>query len=327
MVSILHNLQDSSRPDYSSEVVQAMWRAITESEQKPANAFSCLLEQLKLAQPSSVNGSLIPCDHWLAAQLGIALLKMYADSEHWQSGFIILHHLHQYNISYIGPDHKPFAPLSPLKAPLPTPFALARIAVTTGLRVDNVEFAVSVLERCEWVRSCGPGEKQERIQLLVTVAEKCLESTLHNECCRCLQELDGLSMTSRHFAPVAKLYNRLFTDVMSTDSVDMDLCMSIYENMNSGNFPCLPENFSLLLGKLCDLLQFSTAGDLCKQAMDQDFYPPVTYGDMFTVHLPPSLHHIEASSLLEGHLHKMEQELEELVLHPLTIIFDEGKLS
>ena len=326
VVSILHNIRDSSKPSpiYSSDVVLAVWRGVTESDQKPANAFSSLLEHFKPA-PSPSEGSSFgpPCDRWLVAQLGIALLKMYADTEHWQSGFVILHHLHRYNINYI--DHRqPFALLPPLRGPPPSLCALARIAVTTCLKVGNAEFAVIALSECEWISGCSPGEKQERDELLIAVAEQCFEEAFYKECCTCLQELSGLSTTSKHFAPVAKLYNRLLESILSGNSIDIDLSMRVYRNMNASDLPCVPKNFSLLLEKLCNLLQLSTAADLCRQAVEQNFYPATTYGDMFSIHLPPSIHHVEVCCLIEQHLHSMGQKLGDKPLQPLRINFDQG---
>ena len=327
-VSILHNLQDCSiSSTYSADVVLAMWRAVTESQQKPPNAFSSLLEQL--TQPplpkEGSQSSLPPCDHWLAAQLGIALLKMYCDTQHWQSGFVILHHLHRYKIGYFT-RLKPYSSLPPLKPPPRSLFALAKMAVTTCLKVDNAEFAASVLRECDWAKSCGSGERHERAELLVTVAERCLEATLHGHCSSCLKALSRLSTKSKHFVSVAKLYNRLLSSVLSGDSVDVDLGVGIYQSMSSGHFPCLPENFSLLMGELCDLRQLSTAQSLCEQAIDQTFYPPLTHGDMFSVLLPSSIHHIEVCCLIERHLTWMGGQLEKTPLQPLVVNFDQGKL-
>lgn len=325
MVSILFNLRDS-KSTYSADVVLAVWRAITESEHKPANAFSNLLEQLKLTQPPTKDGFLCPCDHWLVTQLGIALLKMYTDTEHWQSGFVILHHLHRYKIRYIT-NCKPFAPLPPLKSSLPSPYGLAKTAVTTCLRVDNLVVAVDVLSGCDWLSSYSPEEHEERTQLLVTVAERCLEASMYEDCCRCLQELSCLSAKSKHFTPVAKLHNRLLENTLSASGSDVDLSRRIYSNMNNANFLCVPRNFSLLLEKLCNLLQLSTARELCQQAIDKKFYPPVTLGDLFSVYLPPSIHHIEVCSLIKQHLHRMSRELEGKLLLPLIINFDKGGLN
>ena len=319
MVSILCNLRDS-KSTYSTEVVMAVWRAITESEQKPANSFSNFLEQLKLAQSQVKEGDLCPCDHWLAAQLGIALLKMYANIEQWQSGFVILHHLHRYKIHYTV-NCKPFAPLPPLTPLPPSPYGVAKTAVTTCLKVGNVEVAIDVMKECEWMNSCSAADQEERTQLLITVAEKCLEALKYKNCCKCLQELTA---KGRLFAPVAKLYNRLLEAVLSANNVDVDLSMCIYRNMNNANFPCVPHNFSLLLEKLCDLLQLSTARELCKRAIDNKFYSPLTRGNIFSITLPPSIHHIEMCSLIEEHLHGMSQELEGKPVLSLTINFDKG---
>ena len=322
-MSILHNLQaDSSSSTYSVDVVLAMWRAITQSEHKPANAFSNLLEQLTQPPTDDTSNSLSSCDHWLVAQIGIALLKMYTDSQHWQSGFVILHHLHRYKINYFA-HRKPFSHLPPLKPPLLSLLGLAKIAVNTCLKMENVELAVSVLKESEWMSSC-PVENTERVQLLITVSEKCLESALYEHCNSCLQALSSLSTKNKHFTHVAKLYNRLFSSVLSTSNVDVDLSIRIYQNMNSGNFPCLPKHFSVLLERLCDLLQLSTARSYCEQAIDQTFYPPLTHGDMFSLHLPPSIHHIEVCSLIERHLDWMSGQLEETPLQTLVINFEEG---
>ena len=76
--------------------------------------------------------------------------------------------------------------------------------------------------------------------------------------------------------------------------------------------------------KLCDSLQSSKARDLCKEAVDKNFYLPLTHGNLFSVHLPPSIHHVEIYTLIKQHLHRMSQELEGKLLQPLTINFDKG---
>ena len=323
MLSILYNLRDKSKSTYSAEIVQTVWRAITESEQKPANAFSLLLEQFKHNQTPTEDCALCPCDHWLVTQLGIALLFMYADTEHWQSGFVVLHHLHRYKIRYIA-NCEPIASLPPLKPPLPSPYGVVRTAITMCLKVDNVAVAVDVLHECEWMSSCSPEEREGRARLLVTVAERCLDTTMYKDCCKCLKELNRVSTQHKQFAPILKLYNRLLGKVLKANNVDIELSVQIYNSMNSANFSCVPQNFSLLLEKLHDSLQSSTARDLCKQAVDDNFYSPLTHGDLFSVHLPPSIHCVEVSTLMKQHLYRMSLELEGKLLQPLTINFDKG---
>jgi hypothetical protein len=323
MLSILLNLRDNSKSTYGLDIVQTVWRAITESEQKPANVFSCLLEQFKLSHTPTEDRVLCPCDHWLVSQLGIALLYMYADTEHWQSGFVILHHLHRHKIHYIA-NCEPIVPLPPLKTPLPSPCDIARTAVTTCLKINNIEVAVNVLRESEWMSSCSPEEYDERTRLLLVVAERCLDTAMYKDCCRCLQELNCLSAKNKHFAPVLKLNNRLLKSVLSVNDVDLELSVQVYNNMNSAHVLCAQHNFSLLLEKLCDSLQQSTARDLCKQAVDKNFYPPLTHGDLFSVCLPPSIHHVEVCTLIQQHLHRMSQELEGKLLQPLAINFEKG---
>ena len=324
-VSILHNVQDASRPTYCNAVVLAVWRAITNSEQKPANAFSSLLEHLT-RQTAERGTPLSPCDHWLASQLGIALLKMYADSEHWQSGFVVLHHLQRNSINLFA-SRTPLAPLPPLKPPHPSLWALVRMTVTTCINMDSLESAVSALRESEWAAGCTPGDNKEREQLLVTLAERCLNSALYEDCYSCLQALGDLSTSNRSFTSVAQLYNRLLTSVLDRNGPDVDLGSRVYQTMNDANLPCVPTNFSLLLEKLCGLLQFSTARDLCEQAIDRNFYSPITHGDLFSVSLPPSVHHVEVCCLLKRHLHRLSGELEGKLLQPLKINFEGYSLS
>ena len=318
-MSILRNLRDTSSPTYCNTIVRAMWSVVTNSNHKPPNAFSSLLEQL--AGPASSSEDLPLCDRWLASQLGIALLKMYAETQHWQSGFVILHHFHRHNIDYFA-CRKPIALLPPLKPPHPSLFGLARMAVGTCLRVDSPDFAVQVMKECQWASECSPGERQGREQLVVTVAERCLDSALYEDCYSCLQALDDLSTKNKRFTSVAQLYNRLLASVLDRSKANVDLGSRVYHTMNGGNFPCLPSNLSLLLGKLCDLLQFSTAREICEQAIDQNFYSPITHGELFSVFLPPSIHHIEVCSLIKRHLHRLSGELEGKLLQPLTITFE-----
>ena len=320
MVSILSNLRGSNST-YDSDTVLAVWRAITESEQKPANAFSNLLTQLKLTPPLATDGTLSQCDQWLSSQLGVALMKMYADTQHWQSGFVVLHYLHRFKIRYIA-NCEPFTPLPPFSPPPPpSPCGLAMTAVTTCLRVDNIASAIEVLNGCEWIGTHSPKDREERTQLLATVAEKCLETSMYKECQKCLQELNSSSVKNRHFQ--ARLHNKLLESVLSAS--DVDIALSVYSDMNDANLPCVPRNFSLLVEKLCELEQLSTARELCKSAVEKQFYPPVTRGSVFSISLPPSIHRVEAHSLIERHLDRMGRELEGKQLLSLSINFDRGE--
>jgi hypothetical protein len=154
------------------------------------------------------------------------------------------------------------------------------------------------------------------------VAQRCLNSALYEDCYSCLRALDGVSTKNKRFTSVAQLYNRLLASALGRSMADVDLGTRVYRTMNASNFPCLPSNLSLLTAKLCDLLQFSTARDLCEQAIDQNFYSPITHGEPFSVFLPPSIHHVEVCSLLKRHLHRLSGELEGKLLQPLTITFE-----
>ena len=328
-MSILANLQDTSSSTYSNSVTLAVWRAITNSDQKPPNAFSSFLQHLAQSASEEPGGSnsLCPCNHWLAAQLGIALLKMYAAARQWQSGFVVLHHLQRCGINLFA-DQTPVAPLPPLKPPHPSSFDLVRLAVTTCLKMDSTDSAVQALRESEWAREYTPREGREREMLLMAVAQKCFDSGLYEDCCGCLQALGDLTTSGENFANVANLFNQLLASVLDRDSANVDLGSHVYQTMSSNSIPCLPTNFTLLLEKLCELLQFSTAQELCEQAIDQSFYSPITRGcETFAVFLPPSIHHVEVRCLVKRHLHQLSGELEGKVLPPLIINFEGQSLS
>ena len=312
---------------YDSLTVQAVWKSVVESDQEPANAFSSLLTHLKGSAPN-VSGKntetrLSSRDSCLASQVGIALMKKYADVQHWQSAFIILHHLHQFGVHYVTSQ--------PLCLPLPgsessslSPCRVAVMAVTVCLMVDQVAGAVEVLNGCHWLPDCRPEEREERTQLFIDVAERCLEVDRFGDCRKCLEEIHSSLLKSKFFTKVAKLHNGLLNSALRAN--DVELAQHVYEGIKAANLPCVPANFSLLLEKLCGVEQIELARDLCRSVLDKQFYLPISRGNLFAVTLPACIHQVEVHLLLEEHLQKMARELNGKQLLPLSIDFDAGKV-
>ena len=235
-----------------------MWRAISKSQQKPPNAFSSLLDHLSRSPPhpgGTSDAALSPRDRWLASQLGIALMKTYADTQHWQSGFVVLHHLHRFGVHYISHSHPP-ACLPLLEPPPSTPCGLAAMAVTTCLMVNQTPGAVEVLKGCHWISKHKPEELKERTQLLLQVTESCLETGLLKDCWKCLEEIHSSAPSiSKFFTKIASVHNNLLDTALREKEIEFAL--SIYRAMEAAGLPCLPGIFSTLLQ------QQQTARELC----------------------------------------------------------------
>ena len=321
VASILSTIEGSSGV-YDSETLHTLWRVINEPQHKPANAFSSLLEHLSRNSGGTPDVAFSPRDRWLASQLGMALVKMYADTQHWQNGFVILHHLHRFGVHYISHCLRPAA--LPLSQPLPSSLcSLAAMAVTTCLKVGQISGALEVLKGCQWLHQCSPEEAKERTRLLVTVAEGCLEGNLFKECWKCLQEVCSLKIPSSFFGKVASVYNTLLDGVLKKD---VTFALTIYRELVSYGLPCLPSVCSALIQVLCDEKQASVAIELCKAAMSKQFYPPMARGDLFCVTLPPGVCRLEMQLLLEEHLHCIGREPNrQHHIIPLSINCDKGK--
>ena len=323
VASILSTIEGSSGV-YDSKILHTLWRVINESQRKPANAFSSLLEQLSRNSSGTSDVAFSPRDRWLASQLGMALVKMYADTEHWQSGFVILHHLHRFGVHYVSHCLRPAAP--PLSQLLPSSLCrLAAMAVTTCLKVDHISGALEVLKGCQWLHQCGPEEAKEKTQLLITVSKGCLEGNLFKDCWKCLQEVCSLKIPSSSFGAVASVCNTLLDGVLKEEGVTFAL--TIYREMVSYSLPCLPSVFSALIQVLCNEKQASVAMELCTAAMSKQFYPPMSRGNLFYVTLPPGVCRLEIQLLLEEHLHCIGKEPNtQHHIIPLSINCEKGKL-
>ena len=317
-------------PCYENQIVHAVWKAITNSTQKPPNALSNLMLYLNQnrisvasgsAPPSGLGGSLTPSDRWLVSQLGVALLKLYESNQQWQSAFVVLHHLHRYGIHYINLS-QPTSGLPPLH-PHPSPCSIALTAVKICLKVQQVSGALEVLKGCKWIKASCPEELRERTELLVTLAQHCLKSRMFQEGWKCLEAIDTGALQTRFTAVVTNLHNELLQGILALKQTDFAL--SIYHSMRGMKLRCLPSVFSTLLQNLCEKDQPTIARDLCKTAIAENYYSPLVNRDIFTVTLPVGVVGVEMHLLLESHLRRVAKELGRKELQPLTVLFTAGR--
>ena len=315
----------TSRANYDSRTVYAVWKAINNSKQKPPNAFESFITYLGSSHSNSLNKPsetvLDPNDRWLVSQIGIALIKSCAEAKQWQSGFVILHHLHRFGIHYVS-FSQPSSGLPPLN-PHPSPCSVALTAVKICLMVDQIPGALEVFKGCKWVRASNLEELQQRTQLLVDLAWKSLEYKMFQEAWKFLEAIDSCSIIKPFVTMVTNLHNKLLQSVLVLKQTDFAL--SIFQTMKSLKLQCLSSIFSMLLQNLCNKSQSDVARRLCKGAIAENYYTcPLVQGDLFEVALPPGLVEVEVHLLLEDHLRRVVKDLEGREMRPLIVHFSAG---
>lgn len=264
--------------------------------------------------------ALTSSDRWLISQLGIILMRECERNQQWQSGFVILHHLHRFGIHYVNLS-QPTSGLPSLDPP-PTPCGVALTATKICLMVEQTTGALEVLKGCQWVKASNPEELQQRTEMLVTLTERCLDLRMFQEAWKCLEAIDGSAIQKKFINAVNNLHNKLLQNILSLRQTDFAL--SIYQTMKSVKLQCLPSVFSSLLQNLCEKGQGNFAKELCKIAIAENSYSPLSSGDIFKVTLSMGLVSVEIHALLENHLQKIVRELEGRQLLPLTVHFASG---
>ena len=257
MAAILVSVQ-STNSLYDSNTIHAVWKAVTSSPERAANAFSNLLLHLDQFRSATVNAgigkSLLACDRWLISQIGIALMRTCEQSQDWQSGFVILHHLHRYGVHYVNYSH-PHSSLPPLMPYPPSSCSVALMAVNMCLHVNQITGALEVLRGCEWVKASRSDELEPRTELLCSLAEKCLESKMYQDVWKCLEAVEFCTVLKKFIHVVTNLHNKLLQSVLATEQ--SDFALTIYRGMRSAKLQCLPSIFSNMLQSLCDSKQVS----------------------------------------------------------------------
>ena len=252
VASVLVSFPDS-QSHYDNQTVGVVWRAINNSSLKTANAFSSLLAALAQSRShafsSPPQSALLPSDKWLVSQLGIAILKIYETKEDWQSGFVVLHHLHRYGIHYVKLS-EPSAHLPPCSPVPPTPCTVALSAINVCMHMDQVNGALEVLQGCEWIRASNNEELLLRTKLLTEMVEKFLHLRETQKAWKCLLAIDSESIVKNYQHAVTNLHNKLLQTLLS--SKDVSLALSVYQVMRTNKLQCLPVYFSCLLQSLCN---------------------------------------------------------------------------
>lgn len=312
--------------NYDSRTVHAVWRAINGSKQKPPNAFESFVTHLGHSHSNSLDRSsenmLGPSDRWLVSQIGIALIKSYEKAKQWQSGFVILHHLHRFGIHYVSLS-QPSSGLPPL-TPHPSPCSVALTAVKICLMVDQIPGALEVFKGCKWVKASNSEELHQRTQLLVDLAQKSLEFKMLQEAWKFLEAIDSCSIPKGFVNVVTNLHNKLLQNVLGLKQTDFAL--GIFQRMKSLKLQCLPSNFSTLLQNLCNKGHTDLARKLCEEAIVGKYYSPLVQGKLFEAVLPPGLAELEIHLLLEEHLRRIAKELEGREMQPLVIHFSASNI-
>lgn len=250
VASILVSLP-SSQSHYDNKIVHTVWKAVSNSSSHSANAFSSLIFSLLQSRSSSTahanGGALFGSDRWLISQLGIALLKSCEQNQNWQSGFVILHHLHQFGIHYVKLS-QPSANLPPSSPVDHSPCLIALMAVNICLHIDQISSALEVLQGCEWAPAKSGEEVNLRTNVLLEVANKCLQKGMKQEGWNCLKAIETSANVKNFVHVITNLHNKLLQ--ISLTFKDIEFSLSVYKNMRQRQLQCLPGYFSLLLQNL-----------------------------------------------------------------------------
>ena len=255
MASILVSMP-CSQSHYDNQTVHAVWKAITNSSLRSANAFSCFLSSLNQSRVSMIKSpssptptcsSLFSSDRWLVSQIGIALLKTCEQNQDWQSGFVILHHLHRFGIHYVKLS-QPNSNLPPCSHASHTPCLVALMAVNVCLHIDQVSGALEVFQGCEWIQAANTDELNLRTRMLLETAEKCFQRKMNQEGWKCLQAINSGVIMKKFIHAVCNLHNKLLQTLLS--SKDMSFALQVIHTMRGKQLQCLPSYFSILLQNL-----------------------------------------------------------------------------
>ena len=270
-----------------------------------------------------MGAALTPNDRWLVSQIGIALLKLSEVNQQWQSGFVVLHHLHRFGIHYVN-LLEPTSDLPPLQLHTLSPCSVALTAVRICLMVQQIAGALEVLKGCRWVKASNSEELKERTELLVSLTEQCLQGRMYQEAWRCLEAIDSSAVQRNFTQVIANLHNKLLQGILTLKQTD--LALSVFSEMHRLRLPCLPSIFSTLLDNLCETSRTDQARDLCRTAIKEKMYSPLAMSDMFQVILPMHVVRVEAHLLLESHLRRIGNVMmtSKQWLQPLTIHFAAG---
>ena len=249
---------------YTDILVLSIWEGLVNCSIRKANAFSLFVSNLDQCRASvqskpgsqsslGAGGSLLPSDHWLLSQLGVALLRICERNSEWQSGFVVLHNLHRYSIHYAAVFQPP-SPLPLLLPHPPTPCSIALTAVNICLHLDReTSSALEVMRGCQWVGSSSETEREQRTELLATLAQRCLDDKMLEATWECLEAITAEEVLKRLVHPVTNLHNKLLQGLLNASS--MDFALSVYRSMKKGHLQCLPSVFSGLLQLLCETSQ------------------------------------------------------------------------
>lgn len=200
--------------------------------------------------PVSLGSSLLPNDRYLVSQLGVALLKLSERNKEWNSGYVILHHLHRYGIHYVKLSQPP-SPLPPLVPHPPSPCSVALTALNLCLHLDKeTKSALEVMRGCDWV---GPSDEVEcdyRTEMLAALGQRCLDENMLEEVWQCLEAIISGVVAKKFVYLVTNLHNKLLQGILN--SKNDQFALQVYRSMKNVGLQCLPSVFSSLLQTLCD---------------------------------------------------------------------------
>ena len=181
------------------------------------------------------------------SQVGVALLKSCESDEDWQSGFVVLHHLHRFGIHYVKLS-QPNACLPPCMPHPPSPCSVALTAINVCMHMDQVSGALEVMQGCNWIQASNTLELNTRTKLLIEMVEKFLQLKQSENAWKCLQAV-GTGVMKKYLHVVTNLHNKLLQTLLSSN--DLTMAQDVYRSMRDKKLQCLPTYFSSLIESLC----------------------------------------------------------------------------
>ena len=316
VAAILVSLPSPSADVHCGDVVLSLWRGLLVAPGGLAHALQDFITHLKRSSahpagaPAEGKPALSRRDMWMAAQVGVALMRGCRCRCDWAGGFAVLQLLHRHSIHYIA-FSRPSAPLpchAPLcPAPHPSPCGVALMAVEICLGNDRLDGAIEVLKGCNWTRPPLPGNTDlaARAEGLLALAERHLARGLLEGAWQVLEALGACPVPAASVTAAACLHNRLLHSLLQQGGGALDRgggALEVYRGMCEAGLQPLPSCLSALLAGLVAKGQPERARELCQAAVDEGRYAPLSARDPLQVVVPPGLERLEMHLLLQWHL-------------------------
>lgn len=325
--AILSKLQEHK---YDVRIAETLLRAVTSSYVSPPLALWILVTSfrqfLAAAKGCSSQEAFSASDHWIVAQVAVALLLLSEENQDWEGGLQVLFCLHAQGTHYVG-QPMPTQPSRDLA------FVSRCTVALTALRIclenANPSAAMEVLKGCDWVVGANNEEESQwQVVLVTALLDQCACAGMLQDAHKCFLSLlkEPTAVLLAHSHALVSACNKFIEKHISACQVEDAL--EIYRHLDGLGLYISAGNFSSLLEGLVNKGRSRVACELCQAAIARGLYPPLPVnGKDFVVCIPVHLCRVEVFYLLEDHLHKLAllYSLQQEEVEPLDIIFSPGE--